>query len=522
MEVTIMEDIDNLIDYAKLGFFSSGKKKDSKQAEVFPLIATSVDAFGEIDREELVAALSGGESSRDQLLDFSRQFFQVSGEYKRLVQYFGNLMPCNYIVTPSLSPNNIEEDAETDVEKIYEYVQSAAIQTTSAAIAITVVLEGAFYGVERQMGDSFQLQQLPGNFCRSKSTLNGLYTLEFDMSYFDQFQNKEDLDEALAQFPDEFATGYSEYEKDSQNAQWYFVEEGARVHMLDNSALPLLAPVMLDILELDDYKKLDKVKAGLDIYKILIQKLPTDPQTGKMILEMQEVIDLHNNFRDKIENQAVDVLTTPAEVIPIDLTDKAQRDTDNMEKALNMVYTAAGTPMMLFNSGGKTGTSIDRSITVDEALMLPLLDQYTLWYNNRFKELSGKVQVEIMFPPITVFNRERLVKLYTELAAQGMPTKLLAAACVDVSPEQFGGLLQLENEVMNLTDKMEPLGLATALKTGGGDNSTTGESNPDITGKGAGRPPETDDSQLSEEGRKTREQDKNTKYKGTTRKVMEE
>lgn len=517
-----MSDTDSrLIDYRKLAFFGTAGKSENAE-ELFPLVSTSVNALGEIDREELVEALSGGENTRDRLIEFSRQFYQVSGEYKRLVQYFGNLMPCNYIVTPALSPSQLDEDAEAELEKVYEYVQSAAIQNTSSDIAISVVLEGAFYGVERQMGDSYQLQQLPGDYCRSRSTKDGLYTLEFDMSYFDQYQTKEEKDEALSQFPDEFATGFAEYEKDSQNAQWYFVEEGVRVHMLDNSALPLLAPVMLDILELDDYKKLDKVKAGLDIYKILVQKLPTDPQTGKMILEMQEVVDLHNNFRDKIENQAVDVLTTPAEVEAIDLADRSQKDTDNMEKALNMVYTAAGTPMMLFNSGGKTGTSIDRSITVDEALMLPLLSQYTLWYNQRFKELSNKVKVEIMFPPITVFNRERLVKLYTELAAQGMPTKLLAAACLDVSPEQFGGLLQMENELMNLTDKMEPLGLATALKTGGGDNNPTGESNPDITGKGAGRTPMQDDSQLSEEGRKTREQDKNTKYKGTTRKVMEE
>ena len=527
-------------DFASMNRVYFGANLDNlkeRAAELRNLVFSTPSGMQEVDRKEIRTALLKGD--RKDLIKFSHAFYSFSGEYKRLVKYFADMLTCDFVLAPRLNP--IEEKfAAKEATKIYDYAKNSAIRVTSRDIAFHVVLDGAFYGVERESNGKYWLQQLPPEACRSRFKIGGLYTLEFDMQYLDKLiqqstQDGLEEEEVLSGYPEEFTDAYEAFKSAGQKDRWYLVKENFRVHMLEDNAYPLLAPVMMEIIELDDYKRIEKVKSGLDIYKLLIQKVPTDPQTGEIALEMQEIVDLHNSFEEKVTNQAVDVVTTPAEVTAIDLVSSQKSDIDQMERALNVVYTAAGTPMMLFNSGAKTGTAIDRSIQVDESLIMPLLGQYKLWYEKRFETITNKNIMTIVFPPVTVYNRKVVSAQYLEFAAQGLPTKLLAGVSTGLMEDEMLGLFELENKVMKLTDKLEALGLATSLKVAQANaenaaksdsgSSSTGQTevqNPNITGKGAGRPPIKDDSQLSDEGRRTRQDDKNSKYKGTTRKVMEE
>lgn len=442
-----------------------------------------------VSKEQIKNALESKDATA--LRQYSQYFFFNSGEYRRLVEYFGAILTCDHLVIPYNTGNVTETAFIKSFDKILTYTEKSHVKDTCSEIALIIVRDGAFFGYERESDDTIAMQQLPTAYCRTRFKINGVYAVEFDFSYFDQFR-KEDKEEMLGAFDDVFLDGYIKYLGDRINERWQMLDpQFARCHMLTDN-IPILSPVFLDLIELEDYKTIDKTKSKLDIYKIIAQKIPVDKE-GEITLEMPEITALHNNLRKMVKNSAVDVITTPCDLEAVDLQDKSQTLKDDIGKATNVIYSTAGTPMILFNSGAKTGSvGLDLSVKVDEAILFKLLNQYERWYNNKFENISKspKTEFKMMFPPITIFNRKEMLDLYKEGSSLGYPTKLLTMTILGITQKQFEGLLYYENDILKLHEKMIP---------------TQSAFNP-IADEG-GRP--ESDNPLSEEGEKTRDQDKN-------------
>lgn len=421
---------------------------------------------------------------------FSQYFYIVSGEYRRLVEYYGKLYTQNFMTIPRVAAEDIASPGfASSLEAVKLYMQNASLAETNIEIATLVVRDGAFYGYERDIDGTIVMQQLPVDYCRTRFKAKGVLVPEFDMSYFDRFRTEAALEEQLGAFPKEFRKYYMAYKKDTQNARWVLLDpQYARAHVMWEG-LPLLSPIFLDLIELKEYKEIEKLKSTLDIYKVLIQKIPVN-KDGEVTLMLPEIQDLHDNFRVMISNNNIDVITTPAEVDLIDLADKNQGLSDDISKAKDIIYTSAGTSSALFHSGSKTGSiGLEASIKTDEALMYPLLKQFEKWYELKLSSLSKGISYGVTILPITVHNRKEMFTLYKDAAAMGYPTKVMT--CVSLGINQFDEdfLLNYENIFLNLPERMIPTSSS-------------------YTATEDGETPESDDP-LTDEGQRTRDGNKN-------------
>lgn len=441
-----------------------------------------------VDRTRIKRALESKDIPA--LRQFSQYFYHNSGEYRRLVDYFGGILTNDYVIVPMVDEKDIaKKQFENRFADILTYAENSHIKETCSQIAQIVVRDGSFFGYERDLDGAITLQVLPTAYCRSRFKMLGVYGVEFNFEFFNQFRGAE-LEEMLSAFPEEFTSMYAKYLANRTEEQWQALDPNfARAHMLEDP-VPMLSPVFLDLIELEEYKGIDKIKSKLDIYKILIQKIPLNSD-NELTFQLEEIKDFHSNLRKMITNSAVDVVTTPCEVEAVDLQDKNQTLKDDVAKATNIIYSTAGTPMLLFNAGTKSGSiGLRESIRVDENLMFPLLQQFERWYDNKFHSLVSNFKFSMMFPPISQFNRKEMIDLYQNGATQGFPTKLLTMAALGISQNQTKALLQLENDILLLHEKMIPT--SSSYQTPGGET---------------GRP--ESEQPLSDEGDKTRDGRKN-------------
>lgn len=405
------------------------------------------------------------------LQKMSRYFFNVSGEYRRLVWYYSTIMTYDFLVIPKIR----DEDSITNKAKrkkfdqsfqsILDYCDNSQISETNRFINLIVILDGVFYGYERNLDDTYALQQLPSEYCRSEYKIDGVNGIEFNFKFFDLYTKAEDKIKIFSQFPPEFLAIYNDWKagklKDtSSTPEWQPLNpEFARCHKLTELSSPLLSPIFSEIISLSEYKALDKTQTEMDLFKLIVQTLPTDAKTGLPLLKLPESQALHSNAKKMITQEGLDVLTTPLKVEAVNLQERGQTLRDNIDRAENNIFNAAGTSRLLFGADSKNGTiGLSVSVVTDEAVLTGLLDQSIRWYNNKFKYLqkSKNYSFEILMPFITRYNYKDKWNMWKEAATLGY-SKLLPLVALGIKQSTFIDILKYENDILDLGSKMIPL-----------------------------------------------------------------
>jgi hypothetical protein len=440
--------------------------------------------------EQVMRALEASNVSTLRIM--SHYFFNVSGEYRRILHYFSSILTFDYLVIPSSYDDSV--DYSKTLDKVLKYTDNANIKEVNRFVALITLLDGIFYGYERTLNENTVLQQLPFEYCRSKFKINNNHAVEFNLRFFDQYKDSEQKIEVFSSFPDEFFEAYLDYKK-GNSTEWVMLNPNfARCHKLTDNQTPFFSTIFPELINLTDYKEMDKSKDNMDLYRLIVQKLPLDKNSGLPLLKLEEGQALHRNAKKMISQEGIDVLTTPLDVESVNLQEKGQTLKDNIERANNRVFNTAGISKLLLNSGSDGGSiGLSNSLKVDEALLFSLLDQNKLWYENRFTLINKdrKVYYEILFPPITIFNRKEMYDLYKEGATLGY-SKLMPLTAMGIKQTTFMSLIKYENDYLKLLDKMKPL--------------ATSYTQTDNAGAGA---PKKDDTKLSDKGLKTRNTDAN-------------
>lgn len=466
-----------------------------------PVVAIDKSSLNRYNVSKTVITRAIEQKDIASLRSYSQYFFHASGEYRRLVEYFSKILTFDFLIVPVANSQTKSKGSASKNEKaigtILNYIDNSYVKEVGRTIAISVVKDGAFYGYEREVEDKFVLQQLPTAYCRTRFKIDGVFSVEFNFEFFNQFRTEEEKLLAFASFPPEFEKMYKQFLSDSKKYQWQLLDPVfARAHMLSDE-MPFLAPVFVDLIELENYKELDKQRTENDVEEVVVQTIPLD-EDGEFTMEIEEISALHENARAAFSGSNRKVLTTPAKVETLDFKSRIGQTQDDVEKATRMIYSSAGTPMVLFASGA-TGSSVglEKSAQTDEAIMFELLDQFERWYDNRFKALvnSKNLSYKMMFPHHSIFNISAMQTQYQQAATLGMPTKLLWMASLGIDQSKMNALLEYENETLGLPEKLIPV-----------SSSHTQNGEEPVEGK-AGRP--ESEEPLSDEGQKTRDQDKN-------------
>lgn len=427
------------------------------------------------------------------LRQVSRYFWSHSGMYKRLILHQANMLTYDYLVLPAKQTYRKLKDTifTTHFDKSLNFVDDLFVKDTFSKISELVFMNGAFYGFFRELGDTKAIQELPIDYCRTRAKVDGVYQVQFDIRYFNLFRNVEERQIMIDQYPPEFLEYYVEYLNGREGQllePWFFDlnPEYAMCYQYDDFGIPFFVGIFEDLVELEEYKSLKKVKTKMDLKKLIVQKLPMDEKTGDVLLELPDAQALHANLVKMLQgNDYVDGISSPCVIDSLNIQDnssKAQEDT--LLLAERTLFNDAGFSQSILNATGNLSLKI--SVQNDEAISFRLLDFYSRWINNKLCYLtpSNKYHFEIFMPPVTYYNRNEMVTMYTTQATYGYG-KLL--------PPVVAGTKQ--STVINMIYFEDYLGLDTLLKPLMSSHTTSG------TDKGGKQ--KSDETDLTEAGSST-------------------
>ena len=424
--------------------------------------------------EDIKAIIDSG--SADQIVQLSEKFAGTSGLYSRIIAYLSNFLTNDVFVTPKKITNksiNQKKYLENYKKAVFFADTTINPKLNFPHLMFKILIYGAYYGIFIEDGEmDIVLRDLPNQYCRSRfKTFKNVNVLEFDMSYFDSITDDNLRKQALAEFPKEFTKAYNAYKRD-MNLKWFVVppEYGVAFYYQEQSK-PLFISMIPTIVNLEEYRSLEKKLDKQELEKVLVQEVPIDKE-GNFMLSGPEVGELHRGVVNMLKNnQSTDVLTTFAKVTMLNVGDKTKADRDNLEKIERSVYTEAGVSRLLFSSD--SATSVNQSIINDMSLALAISEQFANWLtyqtNLRYSE-NSKYYFEVNILPISHYNREEMLDLYLKTAQYGY-SKIMVGIATGIKQSSFIDLMELENDVLKLHDNMMPL---QSSHTAAGGNTDEG------------------------------------------------
>lgn len=465
-----------------------------------------MSVVGEYDREEIITYLAQPQNYESQLRELSRYLENTSFIYKRIVNY----LPSISIDCPIVFPAQVDkfETKRDNIAKNYAkaviYLDMLNIAHEFIKVKRTVFREDVFYGIEYEdeKNSSYYIKQLNPDYCRISSVQDSCYNFEFDFSFFDKDDDEETLLNTYETIiPSFFRSGYTKYKGDS-NYQWQEVpaEKSICIKLQEDLSycFPYFVASALDIVDIQDYKNLEKVSAEQNNYRLLAFEIPrmsnSNGKPDSFEVKATTALQFYNMARQNID-KSIGTFITPMPVKDISFRD-ANNNKNKVKDAVQNFYDTIGVTDMLFN-GGDNSTATKYSIKTDEAILFQLNRSLERWLNRKFKnKFNGMFKVKLL--DVTCYNKEEVIAQLTQGATLGLPVKMKMAAVVGQStPLETEGLTFLENDILGLHDKWIPL------------NTSYTQSGDSVATEDEGGRPEVDDTELSETGQSTRENDSN-------------
>ena len=441
----------------------------------------------------------------------SLYFYRTNGEYKNNIDFLATLPLYDTIVIPVISGKGSKTQIVKEFESACKFVENLDVPNTFTHITKEWLKTGIYFGILQEDGEKVVIQDLPLDYCRSRfKDFNNLNILEFNLRYFSNIRNEQMRAEALENFPDVVKRAWHNYyDLHKTEDPWVILPaiNGGVCFTHTDDQIPLLLSSIPDLKKLQDAVAREEKRDENELYKLLIQKMPTD-KNGELVFQLEEVADIHASVASMLEGiDTVDVLTTfgDTSLESLQETSAATQSKDRIEKYRNNAYDALGRSALLFNADGSSALAY--TIKKDEALMISFLNAYETWIKFHLNEKFSRngLSYDFEFLPTTVFNRQDIQQNYFRAAQYGY-SKMFAGVAMGIKQRDQISLMEFENDFLKMSEKMIPL--QSSYTTPGGEvaseekNNSSGQKtnnndkNKDLNNKG-GRP-ELPDEQKSE------------------------
>ena len=379
--------------------------------------------------EEIENIIESG--SVEAQIALSRNYFTKGGFYQRLLLHYATLLKYTGLLIPN--PNFGKNLSEQYITKKYNgavtFIDTAKLPKLFTHIAIKALRDGCYYGVIQEVTDksisildlpvtdkSISILDLPIFYCRSRfKDKEGNDIIEFNVTYFDTIHDGEYRKKALAAYPKEITNWYKRYKARKVNYPWCYISPSIGICMSLVDDRPIFLNIISAELEYDDARKINKER------------------------DLEEIRKIH-----------VDAIVSKT------ANDNALNSVD---KALSNIYAESGSSSQLF--GTDSNLSLSTSITNDMALMMILARKLENLITSIINERFGNSNVSFTYKilPISYYNQKDYVETSLKLANSGY-SFILPALAMDISQRELSNIKTLENDVLNLKEKLIPLSTA--------------------------------------------------------------
>ena len=414
----------------------------------------------------------------------SKYFYRKSSSYKRIIDFFAEIYKYYYVV--DLKKISDSKKNKT-ILKLYtdtlDFLDNINIKDTFSYISKRVLLDGAFFGYVNTFDDNrITITQLNPNYCRSRDTsAYGTAMVEFNVLYFNKYTDEADLRKTLNNFPNEVKRHLNAFRKGEVPTPWVRLSaENSCAFFIDSHCTPVFFDSIIDIINFDDYKKIEKKRDSSELEKLLVQQFKLDDD-GDVDVLMEEMAGMHEAVSGMLqEYDNIDVLSTIADSIDLKDTQSSINHSGetNLQKMLLPKYENSGLSSELFYATG--GTTLEYSITNATSFMSQLIDKYSTWLSmlcySRFN--YGKIIPIVTILPITWYNQIKMSDMYLKNAQYGFSWILPYVA----SGKKQSTLLDnvyMEQKVLKLSDIMRPLTSSFTQSDGEGGSTEGGPGRPE-------------------------------------------
>ena len=220
---------------------------------------------------------------------------------------------------------------------------------------------------------------------------------------------------------------------------------------------PPFAFIIREILDIEDFKDIEKTKAENEVYKFLAMKIPTDAN-GVPTMSEPDVTPYYE-LALSVLARSIGAIPTPFEVKPIEFSTNTTNNINNVKNAIDEMYSELGVSQSLL-SGASSGSELKTSIEVDASEVYRILKQVAkaVNFHCRLKLTnSNDYRFTLRYLNVTAFNQNDKLDELLKMAQASCPVKSELMAVIGCNPLKMLGNAYMENEVFDLADSWEPM-----------------------------------------------------------------
>lgn len=434
------------------------------------------------------------------LRNLSKFLYTLSFPLRRIVNYFASLPDFSMYkinLDFSLVEDNDEEKLLKDYDDACRYVRKMNLEINMLKLLIIAWREGIVYFQPYQGKDgTLLLMPLDSQYCRISSVgYNNLYHVAYDFSFFNG-SNSFYLDI----WDKEYKKKFDAYGKDT-SLRWQELDT-ARAFKIDISDQDLIIPVFAGLFEplidLIDLQSLIAVKDALEIYKLLVMRIPMldSSSPDDMALSLELARKFYNKAMEDLPEE-IGLILSPMQIDSISFDKNATSDTNAIADSYANIMEQTGISQ-IFDSNRLTGAKSVTMSMLSDALMATkgIMQQVEAFVNERIQMEYANSAAYIKFIDVVTYTKEERIKEIKEAASLGLPVKQEYMALLGYSPLESIAADWLENKLgLSVTKFVHPL-ISSHTQAAGSDT---------------GGAPTKDDGDLSDSGSETKDKEKNAK-----------
>lgn len=397
-------------------------------------------------------------SSQNSLRNLSKFLYTLSFPLRRIINYFASLPDFSaYKVNLdfSLVEENNEETLLKDYEDACKLVRRMNLEINMFKLLVIAWREGIVYFQPYQDKDGTMLiMPLDSQYCKVGSIgYNNLLHVAFDFSFFNG-QNSFYLDI----WDPEYKKKYNSYQKDS-SLRWQELDT-ARAFKIDLSDIDLIvspfASLFEALIDLVDLQALMNVKDSLDIYKLIVMKIPmlNSKSPDDLALNLTTAMKFYKKALETLPEEIGLILSPGMDVDSVSFDKNATTDTNAISDAYQNVMEETGISQ-IFDSSRLTGsTSVKMSMLADTMMATKgIMKQIEAFVNERIQMEYPNSMAYIKFIEVTTYTKEDRITQVEKAANAGMPVKLEYMTLLGYDPLESMASDWLETKLGLAVDK---------------------------------------------------------------------
>ncbi len=483
----------------------------------------TLNNLGGVTEDSVAKALSNPKTSEIELLNMSETFEAVSMPYKRVLNYMANLLSfdLSYSAINAKSTDYSSPAYRKDLDILKEFTQKFDYKAEFKTIVQQMFREEMYFGVLRDEGNRWTVQQLPSQKCLVTGRWENGLLFSFDYSWF--LNSGVSIDMYPAIFKKTYydmltKSGSQRYipslpietRSESGFVWWQDCSPvdnfwGFKLSPQIATRIPFFAGMFPDLVLQPLVRNLQKSNLMASSVRFILGQLPMLKDTKSKVadafaLDAAALAKFLKLLQSAINSESVRVGAAPLENISSFSFDA------NTELYSSYVKTTLGTSgingNLLFSADVKPNVEETRlSVNVDEMISFGLYNYFNRFVEYHVNKKTSKFKFLINFEGSNFYSdRERRWTMQKDNISYGIINVSKIAAAQGQDPFVFQAQLE-ESKSLGFVDKLTPIVPAAQLSADASGNS------------GAGRPTKKD-SELSDSGSETRQQGSNTSRGG--------